>query len=177
MKKLWVILIVATMGGCKPVQTVQEKLVTTVDSTAVLMLEKELKQEKQENITLKTALEKSREEISRLETDMLIHTINYYTAGVINESGKYPIASETITTSNSVLKTTIKESEIKLLEYEKEVKAIMNAKRNLEYKVESLTEQIGELKSKTKPRFNLKSFIWGAAAGVLLALILFLKIK
>lgn len=180
MKNIILLMMVLMVSSCKPKQVIHDQTRTTIDSTAIATMKDSLQIQVQENERVSTEWEKSKQEVSKLKTEMLMHTINYYTAGEVNnETGKYPIASETITTNKSVLETTLRESETKLLEYEREVNTLMQSNRNLEYRLEATTEQVRELKSKTVPSFNLQSFLWGMGAGaiLLMALLLFLKMR
>ena len=93
--------------------------------------------------------------------------------------GKYPISSETITTSKSVLERTIKEQENIIQEYKKEINSVTIKNSNLEYTVESLRNEIKELKSKSIPAFHFKSFLAGIVVGfiLLIGVLLFWKLK
>ena len=166
--------------GCKPVQTIQERHITTVDSTAILTLKEVISQQVQELHTMRTALEQSRQENTRLSNEILSHTINYDTGGTVDATtGKYPIASETTTSNKSVLDRTIKEHQTQVQEYERDIKAMSQRNSNLQYEVESLRDENIELKSKTTQWFNFKSFIYGIVGGFILMIVLlaFWKMK
>ena len=49
--------------GCKPVQTIKEKHITTIDSTAILTLKEVVNRQVQELYTMKTALEQTIQEV------------------------------------------------------------------------------------------------------------------
>lgn len=172
-RKLAVALIVLTMIGCKPVQTVQERYVTTVDSTAVVTLKEMLHVEVQKNEVLRTQLERTKDENKKLTSEVASHQINYDTQAPIDkDTGKYPIASETITTSKSVLEHQIKEQESLLKEQDIEIRAQAQRNKNLEYQVENLRTENSELKSKiSKCGFSLKWLIYGVAAGIIVTII------
>ena len=161
MKKVWGVLILMLLVGCKSQQTVQERVVTKVDSTAVFSLQSELQVVKAENIQLKTSLERSRQENTKLSNEIESHTIDYDTKGEVDkETGKYPIASETITTSKSVLEKAIKEQEVLLKEYKGEVTTLQRKNDNLNYQIETLKDENKELKNKTtKDGFSFKWFL------------------
>ena len=165
--------------GCKPKQVIHDRYITTVDSTAVLTLKEVINGQASEVNNYKIALEQSRQENTRLSNEILSHTINYDTAGAVDATtGKYPIASETTTSNKSVLDKTIKEHKAQVQEYEREIKAMAQKNSNLQYQVEALKENEKELKSKSIPAFSFKSFMWGVAAGLLLAtILLFLKMR
>lgn len=177
---LTLLLMVLMLASCKPKQVIHDKYITAIDSTAISTLNEALQHQLIENSKLKTALERTREENTRLSNEVLSHTINYDTAGTVDTTtGKYPIASETTTSNKSILDKTIKEHEKVLKEYEQEVNTLMQLKMNLQYKVEALTEEVRELRSKTVPSFNFNSFLYGVAAGLILltAILLFLKMR
>ena len=166
--------------GCKPVQTIQERHFTTVDSTAILTLREVINGQVQGLHSMKTALEQTRQENTRLSNEILSHTINYDTAGTVDATtGKYPIASETTTSNKSVLDRAIKEHQTQVQEYEREIKTLVQRNSNLQYQVEALREIEKELRSKTVPSFNFNSFLYGVAAGLILltAILLFLKMR
>lgn len=171
-RKLAVALIVLTMIGCKPVQTVQERYVTTVDSTAVATLNEMLEAQMKENEHLRTSLERTREDVVQLSNEIHTYTINYdITASLDTATGRYPVASETITSNKSLLENTVKEHATIVREYEKEVKAIMSRSRNLEYQIEALREENSELKSKkAKCGFSFKWLIYGIVTGSILSI-------
>lgn len=173
MKKLCILLtLVLLIGGCKPVQTVQERYVTTVDSTAVVTLKEVINQQVQELHTIKAALEQSRQENTRLNNEILSHTVNYDTQGTVDSTtGKYPIASETTTSNKSIFEKTIKQYQTVVQEYEREVKALAQKNSNLQYEVDVLKDEKRDVMAKIIPTFNLKSFLWGILVGVISLLI------
>lgn len=174
MKKLCILLtLVLLIGGCKPVQTVQERYVTTVDSTAVVTLKEMLHVEVQKNEVLRTQLERTKDENKKLTSEVASHQINYDTQAPIDkDTGKYPIASETITTSKSVLEHQIKEQESLLKEQDIEIRAQAQRNKNLEYQVENLRTENSELKSKTtKCGFSFKWMLYGLVAGSIITII------
>lgn len=171
-------LVIAILPSCKPKQTIQDRYISTVDSTSVLTLKEVIAHQWSEIDRLKTTTQRLREENSTLLSETQQHEINYDTGGVIND-GKYPISSETITTSKSVLEITIKEQENIIQEYKKEINSVTLKNSNLEYTVESLRNEVKELKSKTVPSFSFKSFLAGIVVGfiIMTALLLFWKLK
>ena len=178
MKKIIIILIAVAFVSCKPKQIINDRYITTVDSTSILTLKEVIAHQWSEIDRLKTATERLREENTTLLNETQQHEINYDTGGVITD-GKYPISSETITTSKSILERTIKEQENIILEYKKEISSVTLKNSNLEYTTESLRNEVKELKSKTVPAFSFKSFVWGVGVGfiLLIALLLFWKLK
>lgn len=162
-----------TLIGCKPVQTVQERYITTIDSTAVMTLKEMLRAEVQRNEALKTQLECTKSENTKLTNEIENHEIHYDTTAPVDvRTGKYPIASETITTSRSVLEKELKEQEKLLREQSIEIKAQAQHNKNLVYEVESLRNENSELKSKiSKCGFSLKWLIYGVAAGIIVTII------
>lgn len=178
MKKIIIILIAVAFVSCKPKQIINDRYTTTVDSTSILTLKEVIAHQWNEIDRLKTTTERLREENTTLLNETQQHEINYDTSGAIT-GGKYPISSETITTSKSILEKTIKEQENIILEYKKEINSVTLKNLNLEYTTESLRNEVKELKSKTAPSFSFKSFMWGVGVGFILltALLLFWRLK
>lgn len=159
--------------GCKPVHTIQERYVTTVDSTAILTLKEVINKQLQELHEYRIALDRSRQENTRLSNEILIHTINYNTDAILDTTtGKYPIASETTTSSKSILEKEIKERELLLQEQEREIKVLTQKSNNLEYQVEALKEGSKELSNKTKRfDFSFKWLLYGMVLGCILTVV------
>lgn len=164
--------------GCKPKQIINDRYTTTVDSTSIVTLKEVIAHQWSEIDRLKTTTERLREENTTLLNETQQHEINYDTGGAIVD-GKYPISSETITTSKSILERTIKEQESIILEYKKEINSATQKNSNLEYTTESLRNEVKELKSKTVPSFSFKSFLWGIGVGfiLLIGVLLFWRLK
>ena len=90
--------------GCKPKQIITEKVVTKIDSTAVISLKNELHAKEIQVENLKTDFKRLSDENTRLMSEASTHTINYDTAAPVDpHTGKYPIASETISQTKSLL--------------------------------------------------------------------------
>ena len=159
--------------GCKPVHTLQEKYITTVDSTAVMTLKEMLRVEVQKNEALREQLERTKSENTKLTNEIESHEIHYDTTAPVDVgTGKYPIASETITTSRSVLEKELKEQEKLLKEQNIEIKAQAQHNKNLVYEVESLRNENSELKSNTvRCGFSLKWLVYGVGAGIIVTII------
>ena len=165
-----IILFFAT--GCKPKQVISERIVTKVDSTAVTSLKMELQKKTIEVEVLKSDLERSREEISRLASESSSHVIDYDTTAPVNpQTGKYPILQETITNTKSQLDRTIKEMETLRQEYNRELNNLENEKSNLSITVETLRQENSELKKKITPTtgFNFRLFFIGFGVGILIS--------
>lgn len=179
MKKIIIILLVAfAFISCKPKQIINDRYITTVDSTSIVTLKEVIAHQWNEIDRLKTTTERLREENTTLLNETQQHEINYDTSGAITD-GKYPISSETITTSKSILERTIKEQENIIQEYKKEINSVTLKNLNLEYTTESLRDEVKELKSKTTPAFHFKSFLAGIVVGfiLLIGILLFWKLK
>lgn len=160
--------------GCKPKQIITEKVVSTTDSSAVISLKNELQTKEIQIENLKTDFKRLSDENTRLMSEASTHTINYDTAApVVPHTGKYPIASETITQSKSLLEKTIKEFEILEQEYNNEIYKLTKENQNLEYTLEALKEENHSLKEKITPTtgFNFKLFFAGMIFGIVLILI------
>lgn len=181
-QKIWAViltigLIIFFATGCKPKEILHIRTVATIDSTAVLNLSSEVSKLTKENATLKTDLERFREEIIKLRSEVSKHEIKYDTDAPLKPDGYYPIASEVKTISITEYEKTIKEYEKEIRELNKELQQTATKNINLEQTVEKLTEENKDLRSKTIPTtgFNFKLFLWGMVAGIVL--ILFLKLK
>lgn len=170
---LLAILVVFLLTGCKPKQIIQERVVTKVDSMAVLSLQQQVSAQNIVIEMLRSEIEATREENVRLQGEILKHEINYDTDAPVNpETGKYPIASEVITESRTALEKSIKEFEILKQEYCKEVEALTQKNSNLELTIELLRDENRELKAKITPTtgFNFKLFFTGVITGMVLVL-------
>lgn len=177
---LTAVLIIFLATGCKPKQIIQERTITKVDSTAIVYLKSELHKKTIEVETLKTYLERFREDNTRLQEEVSKYEVEYDTSGPVNpQTGKPPVKKETTTNSKSLLEKMVKDYEIQLSEYKKEVETITTKKNNLEYEVKQLRDENRELKNKITPTtgFNFRLFLYGVAAGMLavIAILLFIK--
>lgn len=182
---IWTIILIAVLiiflaTGCKPKQIIQEKTVTKVDSTAIVSLKSELQKKTIEVETLKTDLERFREDNTRLQEEVSKYEVEYDTSGPVNpQTGKPPVKKETTTNSKSLLEKMVKDYEIQLSEYKKEVETITTKNNNLEYEVKQLRDENRELKNKIVPTtgFNFRLFLYGVAAGIIavIAILLFIK--
>jgi len=174
-----VLLLFATLlflVGCKPKQIITEKVVTTIDSTAVISLQNELHAKEIQVENLKTDFKRLYDENTRLMSEASTHTINYDTAAAVDPyTGKYPIASETITQSKSLLDKTIKVFEILEQEYNNEIYKLTRENQSLDYTLESLKEENRNLKEKITPTtgFNFKLFFAGIIFVIVLITIAF----
>ena len=175
---LTLLAMVLMFASCKPKQVIHDKYITIVDSTSIVTLKEVIAHQWGEIDRLKTTTERLREENITLLNETQQHEINYDTGGIMTD-GKYPISSETITTSKSILERTIKEQEDIIQEYKKEINSVTQRNSNLEYTTESLRNEVKELKSKTTPAFHFKSFLAGIVVGfiIMIALLLFLKMR
>ena len=160
--------------GCKPKQIITEKVVTTIDSSAVISLKNQLHAKEIQIENLKTDFKRLSDENTRLMSEASSHTINYDTAAPVNpHTGKYPIASETITQNKSLLEKTIKEFEILEQEYNNEIFKLTRENQNLDYTLEALKEENHSLKEKITPTtgFKFRLFFTGMIFGIVLILI------
>ena len=175
-RKIWCIiftlgLIIFFATGCKPKEILHVRTVTTIDSTAVLKLSSEVSKLTKENATLKTDLERFREEVIKLRSEVSKHEIKYNTDAPLKPDGYYPIASEVKTISKTEYEKTIKEHEKEIRELNRELQQTATKNINLEQTVEKLTSENKDLKTKINA-FNLNSFLWGILAGVILIIII-----
>ena len=180
MKKIIPILIILLLVGCKPKQIIQERVVTKVDSTAVLSLQHQVSARNIVIEMMRSEIEATREENVRLQGEVSKHEINYNTEPPVSpETGKYPIASEVITESRTMLEKSIKEFEMLKQEYRKEAEALTQKNSNLELTIESLRDENRELTAKITPTtgFNFRLFFTGMGVGVVLMIALWLFLK
>lgn len=173
MKKIIIFFILLSLVGCKPKQIIQERVVTKDDSTAVISLKSELQKKVIESELLKTDLERTREEIIKLRSEVSQHEINYDTNAPLKPDGTYPIASETKTESKTEYEQTKKEYLKIIDELKKEVQEVTTKNTNLDQEVKKITDENKELKSKTTPTtgFNFRLFGWGVLTGVVLVIL------
>lgn len=180
MKKYLLVLILLLLIGCKPKQIIQERVVTKVDSTAVTSLKSELQKKTIELQVATTDLERARDEVIKLQSEVSQHEINYDTNAQVNpETGNYPKASETITESKSLYEKTVKEYETLIIEYRREAESLTTKNSNLELTVETLKQENKDLKSKITPTagFNFRLFFTGVLVGMAVVIILIVVIK
>lgn len=173
-----IILFFAT--GCKPKHIIQERVVTKIDSTAVLSLQQQVSSRNILIEMMRSELQATREENILLQGEVSKHEINYDTdAPVIPETGKYPIASEVITESRTLLEKSIKEFEILKQEYRKEAENLTQINTNLEHTIKALKEENWDLKMKITPTtgFNFRLFFSGIGISVLLCIAVWLFFK
>lgn len=168
------------LSGCKAKQVIHERTITSVDSTAIIYLQRQLSEKEATIERLKIDLNRTRDEFSRLQSEVSSHTINYDTTASVNpETGKYPIASETITQTRQQLDRTIKELETVKSEHNKEITAERSKSSNLQQEVTQLRDENRELKSETTATAGsgIMSIVYGFIIGVVLTTIFFLKKK
>lgn len=173
MKKIIIFFILLSLVGCKPKQIIQERVVYKTDSAAVTSLRSELQKKTIELQVATTDLERTREEIIKLRSEVSQHEINYDTNAPLKPDGTYPIASETKTESKTEYEQTKKEYLKIIDELKKEVQEVTTKNINLDQEVKKITEENKELKSKTTPTtgFNFRLFGWGVLAGVVLVIL------
>lgn len=177
MKKYIILLLIISLASCKPKQIIHDHYITEIDSTAVLALKEVISHQRKEINQLKTTTKRLIDKNTTLINETQQHEINYDTGGTIMDNGKYPVSSEIITITKSKLEKTIKEQENIIQEYKEEINSVTQINRNLEYTVESLRNEIKELKSKSIPSFNLSSFAYGLVAGIILLIIIIVFLR
>jgi regulator of replication initiation timing len=179
--KYFIALIVGltVFSGCKPKQIIQEKVITKFDSTKVIALNEELQKKTIEIEALKTDLARTKDEVSRLESESSTHTINYDTTAPLNPDGQYPKQSETITQSKILLDKTIKEMEAIKKDYAREVNNLELENKNLKTTIESLREENKNIKEETTPTtgFNFRLFFFGVLVGIVLIICIRMLLK
>lgn len=166
--------------GCKPKEIIQERTVTKMDSTAVYSLQEENTAKSIVIENLQRELDRTREENIKLLNEVSRYETYYDTdKPIVPETGKPPIASEITTISKSQLEKNLKESEKLNAEYRIENESLTRINRNQELIIESLKEENRDLKEKTTPTtgFNIKLFLWGVIAGIVLIILLLIYIN
>lgn len=174
MKKIIILLVVACIVGCKPQQIITEKEVTKVDSTAISILKEEIKSRDIRISVLESDLSKIREQYTSLWNEVSSHVINYNTDAQINpETGKYPIANETIIQSKSFLEKTIKENERLITKQSDSIQSLNNYVGTLENEINSLKENSKDIKEKATvdSGLNRRLFIFGLFLGAIITFI------
>lgn len=172
-----IILFFAT--GCKPKQIVTEKVVTKVDSSAIISLQQQVSARNILIEIMNADLQTIREENVRLQGEVSKHEINYDTAAPLKPDGTYPKASETITESRTTIEKKIEEFETLKQEYRREAESLTRKNENLELTIKTLREENKDLKEKITPTtgFNFRLFFWGVGVGVLLFFVLLILLK
>ena len=178
MKNIIIILIAVAFVSCKPKQIINDRYITTVDSTSILTLKEVIAHQWSEIDRLKTTTERVREENVLLRSESSSHEINYDTGFPVSpETGKPPIQSETITHSKYEYDRVVTENETLRKEHNKEVNSLETKISNLELTVETLKQENSELQTKDIPRFHFKSFLGGIVAGMIMILLLVILLK
>ena len=178
-KYLLFISVILLFSGCKTKHSIRERVITQIDSTAVVILERELLNLVNENLNLRISIDKIRSENSMLSSVIEKHIIDYDILGEINEeTGKYPIAREEKSINTSVLQKEIKEKETLLQEAKIEIRNITSQNSLLKSETSFLKNENKDLKSKlTTDAFSLKWFLYGILAGIVIAILIYLFIR
>jgi len=166
--------------GCKPQQIITEKTITTVDSSMISNLRDELYLSNRKVSILESDLDKSRDENVRLLNEASSHIINYDTGAQINpQTGKYPIANETITETKSSLEKTVKEKEQLITKQSDSIQSLSIYVGTLKTEVNTLKKENKDLKEKATANtgLNLRLLIFGLSFGAIIALIIRYFIK
>lgn len=169
---LFIVIFLAT--GCKPKQIIHERVVTKVDSTAVYSLQKDITAKNIVIENLQRDLQHTREENSKLMSEVSSKTTKYDTSKpIVPETGKPPVAEETVTESKTSLEKKLTETETENIELRRENTLLTTEKTNLGYKVDQLREENRELKSKTTPQagFNFRLALWSLIIGAVLGIL------
>ena len=167
------------LGGCRSKQTIIEKKSIKTDSTAIWSLKDSLYKKETQITNLQIDLQRLREENTRLLNETSAHLISYDTSAPVNpQTGKPPIASERFTVSKSILEQTKKEYETLLQTTSLETEFLTRQNRDLHLTVEKLTNENKQLTEKTNSTgFNLKLFLFGLVAGVILSVIIYFILR
>lgn len=173
------VVIILSVASCKPKQIIIEKVITEVDSSGVLSLQKELSSKQEKIEKLQIDLKRTRDENTKLQSEMSTHTINYDTKAPLKPDGSYPIASETKTASKSITDKIVKEFEQIKTEYERVISALKTRNDNLEYDLKLLKSENIELKNKQHPQSgtNFRLIVISFAVGLSIPTVYFMRDK
>jgi hypothetical protein len=166
--------------GCKAKHTISEKTITKTDNTAIWNLNDSLYKKETMIAILKRDLQRLRDENLRLVNESSTHQISYDTSAPLNpQTGKPPIASESFTVSKSTLEQTRKEHEILLQTTTIKNETLTRQNLDLQLTVEKVTNENKQLKEKiaNSPGLNLKLFLFGLVAGVILSVIIYFILR
>ena len=165
--------------GCKTKHTISEKTITKTDSTAIWNLNDSLYKKETQITILQSDLQRLSDENFRLLNETSTHQISYDTSAPLNsQTGKPPIASESLTVSKSTLEETKKEYETLLQTITIENESLILQHRNLQLTFEKLINVNKQLSEKTNSTgLNLKLFLFGLAAGVILSVIIYFILR
>ena len=165
--------------GCKAKHTITEKTTIKTDSTAIWILNDSLYKKETQITILQSDLQRLSDENFRLLNETSTHQISYDTSAPLNsQTGKPPIASESLTVSKSTLEETKKEYETLLQTITIENESLILQHRNLQLTFEKLINVNKQLSEKTNSTgLNLKLFLFGLVAGVILSVIIYFILR
>ena len=173
-KMVLILFAIIVFAGCKPQQILTERVVKVTDSTLISKLNDEIYSKEVRIGVLESDLKRSVEENIRLLNEVSSHVINYDTGAQINpQTGKYPIANETITETKSSLEKTVKEYEQQVTEQKDSLQTLSTYKRELESEVNTLKKENKDLKEKATvdSGLNLRLFLFGLFLGAIITFI------
>lgn len=162
--------------GCKPRQIVTERYIVKTDSSLIYTLKDEINQKTIEAISLKSDINRIREENTRLQSEITTHIINYDTNAQLKEDGKYPVAQEIISSTKQTLEKLLRDTQTELVEEQKLNNTLLIKISNLQYELESKTDIEGGRvvepvkKRSTWWRWLIAGFLSGGIIVVLIRL-------
>lgn len=168
--KIAVVAALLLLVGCKPSQLVTEKIITRTDSSAVQVLRDSFYRKDIQMAFLHTDLKRARVENIRFRSETRQHEIHYdLTASVDTSTGKRPVMSEIITSTDNRYGKEVEDDERRSAE------AFM-AHENLTYvnRSQLLTVEKQTLEDKTlkeeppASRSRYKLFMAGVVVGIIL---------
>ena len=180
MKNITILIILVILAGCKPKQVVTEKVAGTSDSTSTLAIQAELSERESKVDSISAYLEALREIKSQLLEEVSRHEIKYDTSALVNpETWKYPIAEEVKTESRVAYENKINEQMEQTVVLIRDLSRTSTENIFLEQEVSRLKSENRELMKKVTPTagFNLRLFLAGAIAGIILAIAIRYSIK
>lgn len=178
---IWMIVLLGTIllfliTGCKPKQIINERIITRVDSAAVLSLQEQLEVKDLEIDNLKSDLQLVRSENTLLQNEVSTKTTKYDTSKpIVPETGKPPVSEETHTESKTSLEKKLSETETENKELRKENTTITTYNSNLQYQVEQLKNENRTLKARIIPVTlwqKIIGYVYGCFVGIVIGALL-----
>lgn len=174
MRYIYTIGIILLFSYCKPKEITVEKFITKIDSTEVIKLQEKVNIQTNLIENLENKLEKTRTELTNLQSNTSKHDIKYDTSAKINPyTGEYPKAFESISLNSQIYNNKYIDIENIKQKHNKELDIKRNEIIDLEVEIGLLKDENTELRTSKKPqlKFNIRlaifSFIFGFIIPIL----------
>lgn len=174
------IFVLLILHSCKTKEIITEKTVYKTDSLAITKLKTKLDDKTHEVVILKSELYKVKTAYTELQNEVNTHNITYDTSGVLNpETWRYPLLSETITSSKIYYINRISELEFLLSDKNNTIDKQSKQISDLSTQVNKTSSKETDFKSVTtiQSGFNIKSLLWGMAIGSIISLVIVFRNK